>query len=82
MIYVIRTDKLPFIQSWPSHAVIITTLGIVAFGCILPYTPLAEWFNFAALPPLYYAFLIAMGVAYLFMTQMIKMLFIRKWGYD
>lgn len=82
VIYVIRTNKIPFLQSWPSHAVIVTTLSIVAFGCILPYTPVAAWFNFAALPPLYYAFLIAMGIAYLFMTQMAKMLFIRKWGYE
>jgi len=82
IIFVIRTNKIPFLQSWPSKSVIATTLGIVAIGCILPFTPLTKWFQFAPLPPLFFLFLFAMGLAYLFMTQLIKTWFIRKWGYD
>lgn len=82
IIYVIRTNKIPFIQSWPSKTVIIATLGIVAFGCILPFTPISQWFQFAPLPPLYFLLLFALGIAYLFMTQLVKTWFIRKWGYD
>lgn len=82
IIYIIRTNKIPFIQSWPSRTVVITTLSIVALGCILPYTPLTNWFQFAPLPPLYFLLLFGMGIAYLFMTQLVKTWFIRKWGYD
>jgi len=82
IIYVIRTNKIPFVQSWPSRAVILTTLGIVAFGCILPFTPASQWFQFASLPPLYFLLLFGMGIAYLLMTQIVKTWFIRKWRYD
>jgi Mg2+-importing ATPase len=82
IIYVIRTNKIPFIQSWPSKSVIITTLSIVAIGCILPFTPISKWFEFAPLPPLYFLLMFVLGIAYLVMTQFVKAWFIRKWGYD
>ncbi len=82
VIYVIRTNKIPFLQSRPSRAVIIATLSIVAIGCIIPFTPLAHWFQFAPLPILYFVLLFTMGFIYLVLTQCLKMLFIRKYGYD
>jgi Mg2+-importing ATPase len=82
IVYVIRTNKIPFLQSRPSRNVLIMTLSIVAIGCIIPFTPLAQWFQFAPLPILYFILLFGMGFIYLILTQFLKMLFIRKYGYD
>jgi Mg2+-importing ATPase len=49
VIFVIRTRKLPFIQSRPSIWLTLTTLLVVAFGWYLPYSPLAAWFGFTRL---------------------------------
>lgn len=40
VIYIVRTKKLPFIQSMPSKYLIISTLGIVLLGLIIAMTPL------------------------------------------
>ena len=42
IIHVIRTNKIPFIQSRASRPLIATTLSIMAFGMWLPYSPLAS----------------------------------------
>ncbi len=82
VIYIIRTQKIPFVESWPSRALLISTLSIVAFGVILPFTPLGTFFKFVPLPPLFFGILAAMAVAYLFLAQYVKSLFIRKFGFD
>jgi len=48
IIHVIRTNKIPFIQSWASKSLLFTSLAIVAVGAYLPYSPLAgalDWWR-------------------------------------
>ena len=52
IIHVIRTNKIPFIQSQASRALTLTTLSIMAFGIWLPYSPLASSLGFTRLPTL------------------------------
>ena len=80
IIHVIRTNKIPFIQSRASKALLFTSLVIVAIGAYLPYSPLASWLGFVPLPPLYWLFLLAMLVAYVLLTQVIKTWFYRRFG--
>ena len=80
IIHVIRTNKIPFIQSRASNALIFTSLVIVAVGAYLPYSPLATWLGFVPLPPLFWVFLLAMLVAYVLLTQVIKTWFYQKYG--
>jgi hypothetical protein len=54
IIHVIRTNKIPFIQSQASRALTFTTLSIMAFGIWLPYSPLASSLGFTHLPTLYW----------------------------
>lgn len=82
VIYIIRTQKIPFFESRPSRTLLLSTLAIVAFGCILPYTPLGTFFHFVPLPPLFFGILAAMALAYLFLAQFVKARFIRKFGFD
>ena len=80
IIHVIRTNKIPFVQSRASKALIFTSLAIVAIGAYLPYSPLAGTLGFVPLPPLYWLLLLGMLVAYVILTQIIKTWFYRKFG--
>ncbi len=80
IIHVIRTNKIPFIESRASWPLILTSLAIVAIGAWLPFSPLASALGFVALPPLYWLFLLAMLVCYVVLTQVVKGWFIRRFA--
>jgi Mg2+-importing ATPase len=80
IIHVIRTNKIPFIQSRASKPLILTSLLIVALGAFLPFSPLASTLGFVPLPPLYWLFLFAMLITYVALTQLVKTWFIRRFG--
>jgi Mg2+-importing ATPase len=80
IIHVIRTNKIPFLQSRASLSLIFTSLAIVAVGAWLPYSPLAQWLGFVPLPPLYWPLLLAMLITYIILTQIIKTWFYHKFG--
>ena len=82
IIYIIRTEKIPFLESWPSKSLFALTLGVVGLGCLLPFSPLGKWFQFVPLPPLFFLILFGIGVTYLLLTQFIKKIFIKKFGYQ
>jgi Mg2+-importing ATPase len=44
---------------------------------LLPFTPLATWLGFVPLPPLFFAFLVVMTVAYLGAVELAKRRFYR-----
>jgi len=80
IIHVIRTNKIPFIQSRASWPLILTSLVIVAVGAGLTVSPLASALGLVALPPLYWGLLAAMLVCYVVLTQVVKTWFIRRFG--
>ncbi|MBI4706421.1 MAG: magnesium-translocating P-type ATPase [Candidatus Omnitrophica bacterium] len=82
VIYVIRTGKIPFIESRPSQFLMFTSIYIVTIGMVLPFTPLGKYFGFVAPPPVYFIFLIFIVGLYLLMVQKAKNWFIKKYGYE
>ena len=78
IIHVIRTNKIPFLQSRASWPLTLTTLSIMAFGMWLPYSPLAASLSLTALPPLYWPILLATLICYMALTQGIKVWLLRK----
>ena len=80
IIHVIRTNKIPFIQSRASWPLILTSLIIVAGGAVLTVSPLAGALGFVPLPPLYWLYLTLMLLAYALLTQLVKTWFVRKFG--
>ena len=80
IIHVIRTNKMPFVQSRASKALTLTSLIIVAVGAYLPFSPLASWLGFVPLPPIYWLLLFGMLAAYVVLTQIVKTWFYRKFG--
>jgi P-type Mg2+ transporter len=78
IIHVIRTNKIPFLQSRASRPLTLTTLAIMALGMWLPYSPAASALGFTGLPPLYWPFLMLTLLAYLCLTQITKAWLLRK----
>jgi Mg2+-importing ATPase len=78
IIHVIRTNKIPFIQSRASRSLTLTTLCIMAFGMWLPYSPIASSLGFTELPPMYWPILLLTLLAYVGLTQTIKVWLLRK----
>jgi Mg2+-importing ATPase len=82
VIHIIRTGKIPFIESKPSKFLISTSLFIIVIGLIIPFSPLAKPFGFVPPPPLYFIALIGIVTSYLLLVQLVKKWFIKKFGYD
>lgn len=80
IIHVIRTNKIPFIQSMASLPLILTSVIIVAIGVWLPYSPIGDMLGFVTLRPLYWLFLAAMLLCYVVLTQLVKAWFIRRYA--
>ncbi len=80
IIHVIRTNKIPFIQSSASLPLILTSLIIAAIGAWLPTSSLAGALGFVPLPPLYWLLLTGMLLCYIILTQLVKTWFIRTYA--
>ena len=80
VVHVIRTGKIPFIQSKPSLPLLLTTFSICLLGIWLPFSPFADALGFTRLPQGYWMTLLAILVAYLVMTQLVKSCVIRRFG--
>ncbi|NMC58630.1 MAG: magnesium-translocating P-type ATPase [Candidatus Methanofastidiosa archaeon] len=78
IIHVIRTNRIPFIQSRASKALTITSLSIVSAAVLLIYSPIASALGFTALPAVYWLFLAGMLLSYIVFTQVVKTWFYKK----
>jgi Mg2+-importing ATPase len=80
IIHVIRTRKIPFIQSRASWPLIATSLIVLVFGAWLTISPLAAILGFVKLPSLYWLLLAIMLIGYVVLTQLVKTWFYRKFS--
>lgn len=80
IVHVLRTARLPFVESAPSPALLATTLGICAIGVLLPYTPLGASFNLVPLPANYWLAMAVLLPAYFALTQWVKGRLVRRFG--
>jgi P-type Mg2+ transporter len=78
IIHVIRTNKVPFIQSRAALPLTLTTLAIMGVGVWLPFSPFAGVLGFTHLPPLYWPLLVVTLACYVVLTQAVKAWLIRK----
>jgi Mg2+-importing ATPase len=80
IIHVIRTNKIPFFQSWASWPHILTSLIIVTVGASLTVSPLTGTLGFVPVPVAYWSLLAIILVCYVVLTQLIKSWFYRRFG--
>jgi Mg2+-importing ATPase len=80
IIHVIRTNKIPFLQSWASWPLILSSVIIVAIGALLTVSPLANTLGLVTLPGRYWLFLAAILVSYVLLTQLVKTWFYHRFA--
>jgi Mg2+-importing ATPase len=78
IIHVIRTNKVPFIQSRASWPLIVTSGAIMLVGTWLPFSPIGVWLGFVPLPLLFWPLLLITLLLYVVLTQVVKMWLVRK----
>ncbi len=80
VIHMIRTPKIPFIQSRASFPVLFFTTVAVAVGTLIPYLPVAKDLHMAAMPVFYFPWLIGIIFAYMILVTILKGLYVRRYG--
>ena len=75
IIHIIRTRKIPFIQSRASSGLLISSIFIVALGWIIPFTPIGTYFGFTALSPIILLTIVGIILTYLIFVECGKRVF-------
>ncbi len=80
VVHIIRTGRMPFLQSQASLPLAVTSISICLVGMWLPFSDFADALGFAPLPRAYWLVLAAMLVVYLCLTQLMKTWLIKRFG--
>ena len=78
IIFAIRTRRVPFFRSRPSLGLTLASLGVVAIGVWLPYSPLNGVLGFVPLPAPFFLALVGMVVLYLVLVEFAKRWFFAR----
>jgi Mg2+-importing ATPase len=78
IIHIIRTNKIPFLQSRPSVPLVLTSTIIMMIGLWLPHSGLAPSLGFTELPALYWPILLLTLLCYIGLTQTVKTVLLRR----
>jgi len=82
IVHMIRTQRVPFIQSRAAWPLMLMTLLVMAIGIVLPFSPLASYLQLQALPLSYFPWLIAILAGYMTLTQLVKGCYRRRYGWQ
>ena len=80
VIHMIRTPKLPFIQSRASAPVTLLTMTGIAVLTVIPFTPFGAALGLVALPASYFAYLIPCILLYMMLATSLKKAYVRYYG--
>ena len=79
VIYMLRSPKLPFIQSKPAFSLLVTSLFALFIVTVLPYTPLAGSLKLATLNGMYFLALMLITISYMLLVTIVKKVYIKKY---
>ncbi|MES2404902.1 MAG: magnesium-translocating P-type ATPase [Pseudomonadota bacterium] len=80
VVHMIRTRRIPFVQSAAAAPVLGLTTAIIAIGIAIPYTVLGHKLGMVELPLDYFGWLAATVIAYCALTQFVKTIYMRRFG--
>ena len=80
IVHMIRTRRIPFIQSNAAWPLMLMTFAIMAIGIAIPFTTFGSYIGLMPLPLSYFPWLVATLLCYCVLTQLIKMWYIRRFG--
>lgn len=77
IVHMIRTRKVPFLQSRASWPVLLMTFSVVAIGLYVPFSSFGRSIGLTPLPASYFPWLVGILLAYCLLTQWLKILYVR-----
>lgn len=77
IVHIIRTGKIPFIQSRPSLIMFLSTLTIAIIGILIPFTAIGAFVGLVPLPKIYLLWLGIILSSYVLVTELIKRIYIK-----
>lgn len=80
VVHMLRTQKIPFIQSTAAFPVIVMTILIMAIGIYIPFSPFGTMIGLEPLPWSYFPWLVGTLVCYCIVAQLMKIIYIKKFG--
>ncbi|MFT3789635.1 MAG: magnesium-translocating P-type ATPase [Rudaea sp.] len=80
IVHVIRTGRIPILQSCASLPLTVAGAVICLVGILLTALPIGAWFGFSPLPTFWWPILAAILVAYVLLTQFVKSWMVRRYG--
>ncbi|TBR36674.1 MULTISPECIES: magnesium-translocating P-type ATPase [Dyella] len=80
IVHMIRTRRVPFLQSVAAAPVLALTTAIIIIGMLVPYSALGAKIGMVPLPPVYFAWLAVTLLCYCGLTQLMKVIYIRRYG--
>lgn len=80
VVHMLRTQKIPFIQSTASFPVIVMTIVVMAIGIYVPFSPLGNVIGLVPLPWSFFPWLIGTLVCYCIVAQLMKTIYIKRFG--
>jgi Mg2+-importing ATPase len=80
IVWVLRTNKIPFLQSRPSTGLMLTTLCVMAVAIVLPYSPIGPALGLVPLPTLFWPWMVGFCSVYFMLTHFVKTWFNRRFG--
>lgn len=80
VVHMLRTQKIPFIQSTAALPVLLTTGAVCVLGILIPFSLLGAAVGLQPLPWAYFGWLVATLVSYCVVAQTMKTIYIRKFG--
>lgn len=78
--HIIRTAKIPFIQSNAHKMVYASSILLSIIAIIFPYTPLGAVIGLTALPLKYLSIIIGVPILYCFIAMWAKKVYMKKYG--
>lgn len=78
IVHIIRTQKVPFVQSRAARPVLLLTAIIMAIGIFVPFSHFGKGIGLQALPFAYFPWLIATLLCYFGLAQLVKIWYVRK----
>ncbi|MGH8456364.1 MAG: magnesium-translocating P-type ATPase [Stenotrophobium sp.] len=82
IVHIIRTAKVPFIQSRATLPLMVMTAVVMLVGIYMPFSPIAHAVGLTPLPATYFWWLAGILLSYALLTQTVKVWFIRKYGFN
>jgi len=80
VIHMIRTPKIPFLQSRAAAPLLFLTTVSITVGTLIPYTSFGKAIGMSGMPAMYFPWLIGMILCYMALATFLKIMYIRRYS--